>query len=119
MKILTRLLAILSIAVLVPTCVWALPGDDAYVEGYAAALLEREFSITAPSLRVQNGVIIIGAADLAGADRARVVSALSRIRGAVRVDVVEPGAVAPPLPTKPAPDAPKPKVLDVVESGWF
>ena len=116
---LARLLIVVSLVVLVPTCVWALPGDDAYVEGYAAALLEREFSITAPSLRVQNGVIIIGAADLAGADRARVVSALSRIRGAVRVDVVEAGAPAPPVPTKPAPDAPKPKVLDVVESGWF
>jgi hypothetical protein len=119
MRNLTRLLAMLSLVVLLPTCAWALPGDDAYVEGYAAALLEREFRITAPSLRVQNGVIIIGAADLAGADRARVVSALSRIRGAVRVDVVEPGAVPPPLPTKPGPDAPKPKVLDVVESGWF
>src|SRR5687768_117194 len=119
MRNLTRLLAMLSLVVLLPTCVWALPGDDAYVEGYAAALLEREFRITAPSLRVQNGVIIIGAGDLAGADRARVVSALSRIRGAVRVDVVEAGAVAPPLPTKPAADAPKPKVLEMVDSGWF
>src|SRR5687767_8717838 len=105
MNNLARLLVIVALAVLLPTCAWALPGDDAYVEGYAAALLEREFRITAPSLRVQNGVIIIGAGDLAGADRARVVSALSRIRGAVRVDVVEAGAVAPPLPTKPDPEA--------------
>ncbi len=120
MRLLTRLLLVVSIALLLPTGAWALPGEDAYVEGYASALLEREFRITAPSLRVQNGVIIIGAADLAGADRARVVSALSQIRGAVRVDVVEAGAVAPPLPTKPGEtEAPKPKVLEVLESGWF
>src|SRR5688572_8698219 len=103
MRKLARLLAVVSLVFLLPAIAAALPGDDAYVEGYAAALLEREFRITAPSLRVQNGVIIIGAADLAGADRGRVVSSLSRIRGAVRVDVVEPGAVAPPLPTKPDP----------------
>ena len=119
MKTITRLLVVLSMAALLPTPACALPGEDAYIEGFAAALLEREFRITAPSLRVQNGVIIIGAADLAGADRDRVLSALGRIRGAVRVDVVEAGAVAPPVPTKPAPDAPKPKVLDVVDSGWF
>src|SRR5918993_1159836 len=94
MKTIARLLVVLSMAVLLPTPACALPGEDAYIEGFAAALLEREFRITAPSLRVQNGVIIIGAGDLAGTDRARVVSALSRIRGAVRVDVVESGAVS-------------------------
>jgi hypothetical protein len=119
MKNLARLLFILSMAVLAPPSVWALPGDDAYVEGYAAALLEREFRIAAPSLQVQNGVIILRAADLAGADRARVVSALSRIRGAVRVDVLEAGAVAPP-PVKPGDtETPPPRVLKVLESGWF
>jgi Protein of unknown function (DUF1207) len=120
MRKLARLLAVLFLVLLLPTSAAALPGEDAYVEGYATALLEREFRITAPSLRVQNGVIIIGAADLAGADRARVVSALSRIRGAVRVDVVEPGAVAPPLPTQPdTAQTEKPKVLEVVDTGWF
>src|SRR5687767_10397327 len=106
MKTTARLLVALAMAILLPASACALPGEDAYIEGFAAALLEREFRISAPSLRVQNGVIIVGAADLSGADRARVVSALSGIRGAVRVDVVEAGAVAPPVPTKPAPDAP-------------
>ena len=35
----------------------AAPGNDGFIEGYAAAVLERDFGLVAPSLRVQNGVI--------------------------------------------------------------
>ncbi|PYN24278.1 MAG: DUF1207 domain-containing protein, partial [Candidatus Rokuibacteriota bacterium] len=34
-----------------PTVAAALARDDAFVAGYAAAILEREFKLTAPSLR--------------------------------------------------------------------
>ena len=38
----------------------AAPADDSFIAGYAAAALEREFSLKAPSLRVLNGVISLG-----------------------------------------------------------
>jgi len=81
-----------------PTPAAALARDDAFVAGYAAAILEREFKLTAPSLRVENGVITLQASDLAGADRARVLAALQAIPGAARVEILEPGAAPPPPP---------------------
>jgi hypothetical protein len=87
----------------------AAPSDDSFIAGYAAAVLEREFSLTAPSLRVQNGVVNLSASDLASADRARVVAQLERIRGVARVVVLEPG-VAPPIPP-PSPEPEPPRIL--------
>jgi hypothetical protein len=88
----------------------AAPRDDGYVSGYAAAMLERDFRLPAPSLRVQDGVISIDATDLGDADRAAVVSALSRIRGAQRVVVVDAPPVGQPATTSevPAPATPVP-----------
>jgi hypothetical protein len=63
----------------------AAPGDDSFIAGYAAAVLEREFSLTVPSLRVENGVVSLAASDIATVDRARVVAELERIRGVARV----------------------------------
>ncbi len=87
-----------------PAAAPAVSGDDGHIEGYAAAVLEREFGLPAPSLRVQHGVITLDAAELAGADRERVVAALERIRGVVRVEVREPGApdTGPPPSARPA-----------------
>lgn len=79
--------------------------DDGYISGYAAAVLEREFHSSAPSLRVQDGVIAVDAADLKGVDHAAVIAALSQIRGAVRVTIVDTPA-APPAP--PAAGSPQP-----------
>lgn len=72
--------------------------DDAYSAGYAAAVLEREFGVTAPSLRVRDGVLTLAASELGGADGAKVEAALSRIRGVRRVVVL----TAPPTPGSPA-----------------
>jgi len=92
----------------------AVATDDAYMAGYAAAVLEREFRVTAPSLTVRDGVMTLAGSDLGGADQATVVAALSRIRGVRRVivltapasvtatTVAEPGA-APAPGTAPAP----------------
>lgn len=85
----------------------AVPGDDSYIAGYAAAVLERELSLAVPSLRVQNGVISLAASDLATADRDRVVAQLQQIRGVARVVVLEPGAEPPVAPASPAPEPPR------------
>jgi hypothetical protein len=95
----------------------AAPADDSYIAGYAAAVLEREFSLTAPSLRVQNGVISLAAADLATVDRARVVAQLEQIRGVARVVVLEPGASPPAPPPSPAPEPSR--ILSEWQAGLF
>src|SRR5262245_66347130 len=74
---------------------------DAWLEGYAAAVLERQLGITVPSLTVRHGVIQLSAADLGPVERDRVVAALSAIRGVVRVEVLEAGAPPPPLVAAP------------------
>jgi hypothetical protein len=66
----------------------AVPADDAYVAGYASAILEREFRVSVPSLVVRDGVITLAAGDLGGADRPAVESTLGRIRGVRRVIVL-------------------------------
>lgn len=66
---------------------WAAASDDAFVAGYATAVLEREFNVRAPSLRVTDGLVTVTAEDLAGADREEVLRRLSSIRGVLRVVV--------------------------------
>lgn len=86
--------------------------DDAYATGYAAAVLEREFRVTAPSLHVRDGVLTVAASDLAGADGAKVEAALARVRGVRRVIVLTgPTAAGPTASAAPgrgtsAPDTP-------------
>lgn len=90
-------------------------GDDAWLEGYAAAVLERELRLATPSLSVRNGVIFVSAGDLAPTDRARVVTTLQAIRGAARVEVLEPGAAPPPAPGAAEP----PRVLAELQAGFL
>ena len=97
MTSLARRAAVVLAVVLLLASPAAAASEDAFVAGYAAAILEYQFKLTAPSLRVDNGVISVQASDLSGADRARVLAALQAIRGAARVEILEPGA-APPAP---------------------
>jgi hypothetical protein len=83
------------------TALGAFAQTDAWLEGYAAAVLERQFGITVPSLTVRHGVIQLNAADLGPLERDRVVEALSAIRGVARVEVLEAGAPPPPVVASP------------------
>jgi hypothetical protein len=94
----------------------ALASEDAFVAGYAAAILEREFTLTVPSLRVENGVIRVEASDLGDADRARVRAALQAIPGAARVEILEPGA-PPPVVAEPTAPPPTIRVLSEWQTG--
>ena len=116
MMVRTACLVFLLTVLAVPSAL-AAPTDDSFIAGYAAAVLERELSLTAPSLRVHNGVITLAASDLAAADRARVVTQLERIRGVTRVVVLEPG-VQPPAPAASAASEP-PRVLAEWQTGVF
>jgi hypothetical protein len=125
-RALPRLVAALAVAL-----VWAVasapavaaPGTDGFIEGYAAAVLERDFQLTASSLRVQNGIVMLSAANLAGRDRAQIIAALSRIPGTVRVEIVDAAirAVATPVPPVAAATgpSPQPKVLKDLQTGFL
>jgi hypothetical protein len=88
------------------------PGDR-YLEGYAAAVLEREFGKPAATVRVSDGVIFVRAEDLAGVDRERVLAALSSIRGVVAAQVV----AEPSAPTAPSPDVARPAPAPELPAG--
>jgi len=73
--------------------------EDSYIAGYAAAVLERDFHVPSGAVRVQNGVIVVNATNLAGANRQKIVDTLSNIRGVTRVEIQEDGAVLASTPT--------------------
>jgi len=110
----------------------AAPPDDAYVAGYAAAVLEREFNLPAPSLRVRGGALTVAESDLAGADRALVVTTLSRIPGVNQVEVLTAPALAPSSSAGtrgsvrgdvpegiPASDEARPRTTPEYQIGWL
>jgi hypothetical protein len=112
----------LQLAVSVTACLLCLlPGlvsdttasDDAYIAGYADAVLQQEFKAAHASLLVRQGVITVDAESLGMADRTKVESALASIPGVVRVDIregpvpIEAPAAVPPQVIKP--DAPTPE----------
>ena len=72
--------------------------DDAYIHGYATAILEREFSLSGVQVRVADGVIALPGDALRDADKEKVVAALSRIRGVKQVAFQDapPAAPSPP-----------------------
>ena len=68
---------------------------DAFIAGYATALLERDFAMTGVSLRVEKGIITLHSLDLLGREREKVIASLSRIRGVRGVRILEPDQPQP------------------------
>jgi hypothetical protein len=69
------------------------PTSDEYIRGYAAAILQRDFQITADSLKVQYGVIYIQGLEASDVIDDRIKTALSAIDGVRRVVVTREGDV--------------------------
>lgn len=65
------------------------PTEDAYVAGYATAVLERQLEITASRVTVKDGVVTVEVRGVASSEREKIVAALSKIAGIVRVEIVE------------------------------
>lgn len=80
-------------------------GEDAYITGYAAAILERDFRVSSGAVQVHQGAIVVDALNLAGANRQKVVDTLSRIRGVTRVELQENGQVLASTPTVSPPES--------------
>jgi len=76
------------------------PTEDAYVAGYAAAVLERQLEITGSKVTVKDGIVTVEVRDLASSNREKIAAAISKIAGVVRVEIVGiPAAPAAAAPT--------------------
>ncbi len=61
--------------------------DDAYISGYATAVLEHKFHVPSTSLQVQRGVIQVNTDDFTGVDQQQLVDSLASIPGVVQVEL--------------------------------
>lgn len=73
----------------------ASPADDAYIAGYAAAILERDFMASSAVVDVRDGVVRLREESMPPALRPAAIAALSRIPGVRRVEL----AAAPSEPS--------------------
>lgn len=69
------------------------PTNDEYIRGYAAAILQRDFQITAESLQVRNGVIFIQNLEASDLVDDRIKKSLTAIDGVKNVVVTRVGEV--------------------------
>jgi hypothetical protein len=97
-----RLAALLALLALAAPAA-AAPPPDTWLEGYAAAVLERDLGLTLPSLRARGGVLTLSAADVPEGDRARVLAALKAIRGVTAVEIVAESPPPAPVATRGTP----------------
>src|SRR5258706_7676882 len=72
------------------------PDDDAWIAGYASAILERDFNARG-KVDVHQGVLTLSENTLQDKDRDKVVAAFSRIKG-VRSVVIASAGAPPPTP---------------------
>jgi hypothetical protein len=87
-----------ALLVLAPLPADAAP-DDAYIAGYVAAVLERQLNVNPRSLRVNDGVVSVDAADVPRATREQMIATIRSIQGVSRVQIVDTPAAAPPPET--------------------
>jgi hypothetical protein len=108
-------LCALLLAVMVPSA-FATPSDDAYIRGYVSAILGRDLEIMGARVEATAGLVTVSSDGSLAHDRDRIVTALSKVRGMVRVGVVaraekrglpEPAPPASAGPTAPAARRPR------------
>lgn len=102
-----RFVVVCLIVIAAPGSAGAAHTDDRFIAGYATAVLERDFHLSGAIVRVENGVIILQAGDLAALDRDEVIAALTAIHDVLRVEIRE-GA---------SPDAPGPVAQHILPAG--
>jgi len=87
-------LALVAVLAL-PTPAAPAPPTDAWLEGYASAVIEREFRLAVRTLRASQGVISVDAAEIPPGDRARLERTLRGIPGVTGVEFVQPSPTEP------------------------
>lgn len=82
-------------------------GGDAFIAGYVAAILEREFRLDDPAFEVKNGVVTFYAGTLSEVRQDKIASILAGVRGVTAVRVTSGGPPEAPA-GEPSPDTAKP-----------
>ena len=67
--------------------------SDAFIQGYASAVLEREFRIANFSMKVTDEAVSVTSEELAGADHDKIIAALASIQGVKKVEIVDANGV--------------------------
>ncbi|HSR71174.1 MAG TPA: DUF1207 domain-containing protein, partial [Kiloniellales bacterium] len=80
--------------------------DDAYLAGYVAAILEREFDLAAPEVVARDGAIVIRAQGIDATRRDRIKTVLSKLSGVTAVRIEDPKASETPAEAEAAPVPP-------------
>ena len=78
-----------ALTVLAAAATVAAPADDAYLRGYATAVLEQTLGLRAPAISVDRGVVRVPASAIGTTDRGRVLTALQSIPGVTGVEIVD------------------------------
>ena len=88
---------LLLLAFFFPGVAAATSASDEFIRGYATAILQRDFQITAETLSVQSGVVYIRGLEASDVVRDRMKTSLSSIEGVRQVVVAKKGegALAP------------------------
>ncbi len=84
-----QFIVVLGIMLLPGAFAHAATSDDAYIAGYAAAMLKHDLKLGMPLLTVRDGVITLPVDSVAAADRNKAVQTLSEIPGVNRVIISE------------------------------
>jgi hypothetical protein len=88
-KKVSKMLKALAILLLcIPFSLPAATSDD-FIQGYASAVLEREFGIKNFSLKVAGVVVTITSKELSDADHNRILAAVTTIEGVKKVEIVD------------------------------
>ena len=91
---------------------------DAFLTGYATAVIERDLGLAVVSLEVRDGVAYVVVRNLGEQPADRITAALTRIEGIERVEVTEAEASEEPeepAPAEPAPAKPEVEPPDALE----
>lgn len=91
----TIIIIIVGLAILVNVKNAAAGEESTFIEGYASAILEREFSLSQVTVKANQGIITLSAEAIQEKDREKIVAALSRIKGVRQVSVLNAPAPEP------------------------
>ncbi len=93
-KVISIVIGLLLLILFLSRTAAAAPTTDEFIRGYAMAVLQRDFQITAASLKVQHGIIYIQGLEASDVVRDRIQNALSSIEGVKQVLVSKDGELS-------------------------